>query len=73
MGYSKYVLVFDRELDYVSALHSNQSTIESLFSNIRMNKKDRTDLYATGILEMNIAYFTKKNIKKITIKIIFNK
>ena len=41
--------------EYVPALHCNQSSIEGLFSHIRMMGRDRTDLYGVGILQQNIS------------------
>ena len=59
IGYAKCILT-DKSIDeYVPALHCNQSSIENLFSNIRMMGKDRTDLYGNGIMQQNI----KENIK----------
>ena len=49
MVYAKSVLEISPEIKYVPGLHSNQSSIEDLFSNICSMSKDRTDLYASGI------------------------
>ena len=54
MAYAKSVLESSPEIKYVPGLHSNQSSIEGLFSNIRSMSKDRTDLYASGILQQNV-------------------
>ena len=54
MAYAKIVLESSHEIKYVSGLHLNQSSIEDLFSNIHPMSKDRTDLYASGILQQNV-------------------
>ena len=51
MAYVKFVLESSPEIKYVPGLHPNQSSIEVLFSNIRSISKDRTNLYASGILQ----------------------
>ena len=47
--------------EYVPALHCNQSSIEDLFSHIRANDKDRTDLYGIGIMQQEISPQMKRN------------
>ena len=63
MAYAKSVLESSPEIMYVPGLHSNQSSIEGLFSNIRSMSKDRTDLYASGILQQNIFRLHNEFIK----------
>ena len=41
--------------EYVSVLRCNQSSIEGIFSHIRMMGRDRTNLYGVGILQHNIS------------------
>ena len=41
--------------EFVPALYCNQSSIEGLFSQIRMMSRDRTDLYGVGILQQIIS------------------
>ena len=58
IGYTKEVFRVDTDITFVPGLHSNQSSIESLFSNIRNDGHDRTDIYGTGILIQNIRTFS---------------
>ena len=60
IGYSRQILDCCETIQYIPALHCNQSSIEGLFSNIRANGKDRTDLYGVGIMQQNISSLMKK-------------
>ena len=55
LGYGKMILHQSEKDEYVPALYYNQSSIEGLFSHIRMMGRDRTDLYGVGILQHNIS------------------
>ena len=54
IGYTKSILESSPRTSLISTLHSNQSSIENLFSCIRRMSKDRTDKYASGIIEQNL-------------------
>ena len=41
-------------MSYVRSVHSNQSRIEGFFSRVRHMHKDRTDQYASGVVQQNI-------------------
>ena len=69
IGYTKEVFRVDTDITFVPGLHSNQSSIESLFSNIRNDGHDRTDIYGTGILIQNIRTFSLKNLKPLRSKV----
>ena len=64
--YSKAVLsVSDVTiLKFVPGLHSNQSSVENFFSRMRQLGKDRTDLYAGGLLQQNVVNDIRGNVKK---------
>ena len=59
VGYARAVLDISKDDTFIPALHCNQSSIEGLFSCIRSMSKDRTDLYASGILHQNISKLYK--------------
>ena len=67
--YSKAILSVTDEnsLKFVPGLHSNQSSLENFFSRMRKLGKDRTDLYAGGVLQQNVINdihgYQKKKIK----------
>ena len=54
LEYARYILTVCDDNEYVPALHSSQSSIENHFSCVRSIGKDRTDLYGTAIVQMNI-------------------
>ena len=54
IGYTKSILESSPRISLIPTLHSNQSSIENLFSCIRRMSKDRTDKYASGIIEQNL-------------------
>ena len=58
--YVRRILNDSGDKEYVAALHFNQSSIRGLFSRIRANGKDRTDLYGFGILQQNISGLMKR-------------
>ena len=41
-------------IEFIPGLHSNQSSLENFFSRMRQLGKDRTDLYAGGVLQQNV-------------------
>ena len=45
IGYARCMLLDKYCNEFAPSLHCNQSSIENLFSNIRMMGKDRTDIY----------------------------
>ena len=49
---------------YVPGLHCNQSSLENFFSRMRQLGKDRTDLYAGGVLQQNVMNDIKSSNKK---------
>ena len=59
IGYARCMLLDKDCNEFFPSLHCNQSSIENLFSNIRMMGKDRTDIYGNGIMQQNV----KQNIK----------
>ena len=67
--YSKAILSVTDEnsLKFVPGLHSNQSSLENFFSRTRKLGKNRTDLYAGGVLQQNVINdihgYQKKKIK----------
>ena len=54
MSYAKEMLKYSPVLPYIPALHCNQSSIEGLFSCMLSMGKDRTDRYASGILQQSV-------------------
>ena len=54
LQYACCIIENDNETIYIPALHSNQSSLESLFYRIRFMGKDKTHLYAGGILQQNV-------------------
>ena len=48
--YARFIFESSDALEYVPALHSNQSSIENHFSCVREMDKDRCDLYGTGVV-----------------------
>ena len=63
IGYARQILNKSETVEYIPALHCNQSSIEGLFSHIRANDKDRTDIYGIGIMQQNIRSQMKHNEK----------
>lgn len=59
IGYARHLLNDSGDKEYVPALHCNQSSIDGLFSHVRANDKDKTDLYGLGIMQQNISGFMK--------------
>ena len=54
IGYANKLIKYCGDEYYAPALHCNQSSIEGLFSCIRMMANNRTDLYTGGIVQQNI-------------------
>ena len=54
LEYTRCIISINIENVYIPALHSNQSSLESVFSRIRFVGKDMTHLYAGGIVQQNI-------------------
>ena len=52
--YARCIVECHQASIYIPALHSNQSNLEGLFSRIRFMGKDKTHLYAGGILQQNV-------------------
>ena len=59
IDYARCMLLDKGCNEFVPSLHCNQSSIENLFSNIRMMEKDRSDIYGNDIMQQNV----KQNIK----------
>ena len=59
LGYAKMILDESGVDEYVPAIYCNQSSIEGLFSHIKMMDRNRTDLYGVGISQHNISNFLK--------------
>ena len=64
LGYAEPLLVLVQMDKLVPVLHCNQSSIEGLFSCIRGMGKNRTDLYAFGILQQNLFNTLKHSTKQ---------
>ena len=54
LEYARYILKDSDDSEYVPALHSSQSSIENHFSCVRDIGKDRTDVYGTAVVQLNI-------------------
>ena len=63
MGYAMSILEILEDEAFISALYCNQSSIKGLFSCIHSMCKDRTDLYAGGIIQQQIFYQIKSTEK----------
>ena len=64
IGYAREMLKQGHIVKYVPALHCNQSSIEGLFSHIRVHGKDRKDLYGMGFMQQNISGLMRKIKRK---------
>ena len=64
LGYAEVLLLVSEDGELVPVLHCNQSIIEEIFSCIRGMGKDRTNLYASGVLQQNLNNNFKYNLKK---------
>ena len=55
-AYSEAILGLNNDgmIQFIPALHCNQSSLENFFSRMRQLDKDRTDLYAGGVLQQNV-------------------
>ena len=66
LAYSEAILGLPNSTNvfYIPGLHSNQSSLEIFFSRMRQLGKDRTDLYAGGVLQQNVMNDIKASNKK---------
>ena len=66
VAYSESILELPGGINvsFIPGLHSNQSSLENFFSRMRQLGKDRTDLYAGGVLQQNVMNDIKSSNKK---------
>ena len=64
--YTFVVLLQSEDVRYAPALHSNQSSVEGLFSSVRYMNRNRIDMYAGGEVQQNMfCHLSSKKKKKV--------
>ena len=65
--YARYIVKSSTANEYIPALHSSQSSIENHFSCVRGIGKDRTDLYGTAVVQLNVRSNMKGTVAMIQV------